>query len=97
MDTQTLTMLGSYYADRASQAFAIYKICQHGSTGISFAYAGYINIYWQLGILILVGTLGATGFTIIDSANLKRRKAKQDALSSHDDSVKQHGETNKNT
>ena len=73
-DTQTLTMLGSVYVDRATQAFAIYKICQHSSTGISFAYAGYLNLYWQLAILIVIGMCGMAGFSVVDYRNQREKR-----------------------
>ena len=37
---------------RASHAFAIQKLIYHGIKAVSFGYAGYLNFYWQLGILV---------------------------------------------
>ena len=73
-DTQTLTMLSTAYADRASQAFAIYKVCQHLSTGVSFAYAGHLSLYWQLGVLGAVGAAGFVGFAVVDRRSLRKRR-----------------------
>ncbi len=74
LESQTVSLIGSIHADRASQAFAIVKVCQHGAIGIGFAYSGYIGLYWQLGILIVFGLLGAIAYTIVDRKTRRRIK-----------------------
>ncbi len=73
-EIQTLALLGSTYSDRADYAFAVLKLCHHGSMGVGFAYAGYLTLYWQLGILFTFGTLGAVCFTFVD---VRSRRGKQ--------------------
>ncbi len=58
--------LGSVYAGEASQAFAILKLCHHASQSAAFAYAGYLDLYWQLGILCVSGATALAGFTSVD-------------------------------
>ncbi len=72
LETQALALLASVYAGgAASHAFALQKVTYHLSRGTSFAYAGYLNLYWQLGILFMTGVLGVTGFTMVDVAHRK--------------------------
>ena len=40
---------------------------------VSFAYAGYINLYWQAGILVVLGLVGFAGFTAVDVRNTQKR------------------------
>ncbi len=52
---------------------------QHSSTGISFAYAGYLDLYYQMAILVTVALVGAVGFTFVDVRNQRsKRKAKSE-------------------
>ncbi len=60
----------------STQAFAVYKICQHASSGISFAYSGYIDLFWQLGILSALALAGGAGFAWADLAH--RRQSDSD-------------------
>lgn len=74
LDGQVISLLGDIYADQASQAFTVFKICQHASQGVTFAYAGYLNLYWQLGIVIAVGFVSAIGFTKMDVTYRRKKK-----------------------
>ena len=76
METESLALLGSVYAGgRASHAFALQKVIYHGSRGVSFAYAGYLDLYWQLGILLASGMLAVVGFTKVDMAHRRQAAA----------------------
>ncbi len=66
LDTQAMGFLGLVYAHRASQAFAILKMFHHSMQSISYAYAGYLSLYWQVAILYLFGSLGGAGFIAVD-------------------------------
>ena len=70
-DVQTIALLASVYADQADFAFAIMKLCHHLCMMLGFAYAGYLTLYWQLGILLTLGLFGAVSFTAVD---VKRRE-----------------------
>ncbi len=72
-EVQTYALLGSVYANNADCAFAILKVCHHGCVGLGFSYAGFLPLYWQLGILFVLGVLGAASFTVVDFQ--ARRKA----------------------
>ncbi len=66
METQILALLGAAYPDEASHAFAVQKVVYHGAKCVSFGYVGFIDLYWQLGILVALGTLGTLTFTKVD-------------------------------
>ncbi len=74
IDTQILSLLGSVYAERSRQAFAVLKITQHGTVCTAFAYAGHLTLYWQLGILLVAGIIGAGAFTRIDLQTMKKER-----------------------
>ncbi len=73
---QTMELLASVYERRGQsrQAFAVYKTCQFGAEAVVFGYAGYMSLYWQLGIVGTVGVIAATCFTIVDVRSRKREK-----------------------
>lgn len=47
----------------------MFKICQHSSSGVSYAYSGYLSLYWQLAILTTICCVGGIGFTWVDLEN----------------------------
>ncbi len=66
--------LGTVYKERASHAFSVLKMFHHSTQSIAFAYAGYINIYWQIAILFVFGTFGTVGFAAVDIRTNRRKK-----------------------
>ncbi len=67
LNTQTMAMLATVYADgSARQAFAAFKAIQFGFAGACFAYAGYLSLHWQIGILLTMGSAGVTAFVVVD-------------------------------
>ncbi len=74
IETQTIALLGTLYSHRVDQAFAILKVCHHGGQGIAYAYAGVLNLYWQLGILFFLGTVGTAAFTRVDLRTRRRER-----------------------
>ena len=77
IETQALALLALVYADQASHAFALQKVIYHLSRGLGFAYAGYLNLYWQLGMLLVTGILGVTGFTKVDATHRRMEVAEK--------------------
>ncbi len=54
-ETTALGLLSNVFPGRqTSHAFAIQKVVYHGIKAASFGYAGYLDLYWQLGILVLL-------------------------------------------
>ncbi len=65
--TQTIALVGTIYQDQSAQGYVSYKFLSHGGIAIGFAYAGFLNLYWQLGILWAMGTLGFLLFYLTEA------------------------------
>ena len=69
-ETTALGLLSNVFPGRqASHAFSIQKVVYHGIKAASFGYAGYLDLYWQLGILVLLFFIKL--FRKLESHNLK--------------------------
>ncbi len=71
-NTQTMSLLGGIYPDQAGPAFAIFKFVQSVSAAAGFGYAGYIPLYYHIGLLWLLGTVGTFFFVKIDIQTRKK-------------------------
>ncbi len=77
METQIMALVGSVYTGKeTSHAFAVQKVVYHASKGISYGYAGYISLYWQIAILSGFAILG-TGFFVKVDLETNRRRGKE--------------------
>ncbi|XP_030750879.1 UNC93-like protein MFSD11 [Sitophilus oryzae] len=65
-NTQIYSVLGGVYASDSAAAFAIFKFTQSVAAAISFAYASYLNLYGQLGILLVSSILGTITFVWVE-------------------------------
>lgn len=61
-NTQIYSLLGDVYANNSAPAFAIFKFVQSVAAAVGFTYSSVLNIYFQLGILMLFGSVGALCF-----------------------------------
>lgn len=61
-NTQIYSLLGDVYSDNSAPAFAIFKFVQSVAAAIGFVYSSMFSIYWQTGILMVFGTVGALSF-----------------------------------
>ncbi|PIK55725.1 putative UNC93-like protein MFSD11-like [Apostichopus japonicus] len=61
-NTQIYSLLGDVYSDNSAPAFAIFKFVQSVAAALGFVYSSMLNIYWQLGILMVFGTIGSLSF-----------------------------------
>ena len=71
INTQIYYLLGKLYARDSGSAFAIFNFFMSFASAISFYYSNYLGLYIQLGILLIVGTLGSVAFSIVDHKNNK--------------------------
>ena len=80
---QTMSLVGTIYRDKSGQAFAIFKSTSHLALATGFAYAGFINLYWQISILTVVGLISFAIFLRIDLLYQKRIKEEKTLLLLH--------------
>ena len=82
-NTQVLSLLGGIYRDEAGPAFAIFKFVQCVAAAAGFVYAGYIPLYYHVGMLWVIGTVGTIVFIKIDIQTARKEKknpVEEDAL-----------------
>ncbi|KAF7270621.1 hypothetical protein GWI33_016417 [Rhynchophorus ferrugineus] len=65
-NTQIYSILGGVYASDSASAFAIFKFTQSVAAAVCFSYASYLNLYGQLGILIVSAILGTITFVLVE-------------------------------
>ena len=59
---QVQSILGGTFRDQAASAFGIYKFAQSLASCIGFSYSSFVELHWQLLIVIcfdILGTLAA--------------------------------------
>ncbi|XP_016941741.1 UNC93-like protein MFSD11 [Drosophila suzukii] len=78
-NTQIYSMLGGEYVNNAVGAFALFKFTQSVAAAISFFYSSHFGLYVQLGILVVMGTIGTIAFVIVEWG-FKRQHREQEAL-----------------
>ncbi|XP_017110456.1 UNC93-like protein MFSD11 [Drosophila elegans] len=78
-NTQIYSMLGGEYVNNAVGAFALFKFTQSVAAAISFFYSSHFGLYVQLGILVVMGTIGTIAFVFVEWG-FKRHHREQEAL-----------------
>ncbi|EDW42441.1 UNC93-like protein MFSD11 [Drosophila sechellia] len=78
-NTQIYSMLGGEYVNNAVGAFALFKFTQSVAAAISFFYSSHFGLYVQLGILVVMGTIGTIAFVFVEWG-FKRQHREQEAL-----------------
>ncbi|XP_037730204.1 UNC93-like protein MFSD11 [Drosophila subpulchrella] len=78
-NTQIYSMLGGEYVNNAVGAFALFKFTQSVAAAISFFYSSHFGLYVQLGILVVMGTIGTIAFVVVEWG-FKRQHREQEAL-----------------
>ncbi|EDV49356.1 UNC93-like protein MFSD11 [Drosophila erecta] len=78
-NTQIYSMLGGEYVNNAVGAFALFKFTQSVAAAISFFYSAHFGLYVQLGILVVMGTIGTIAFVFVEWG-FKRQHREQEAL-----------------
>ncbi len=76
-NTQTMSLLGGVYPERAGQAFAIFKFVQCIAAAAGFMYTSYIPLYIHVGLLLGLGTIGTLLFAKIDIQTRKKEKLRK--------------------
>ena len=70
-NSQTLSILGLIYRDQAAPAFALFKLVQSGSAALAFFLAGHIQLYFHLGLMLLMGGIGTFAYVIVDLKTMR--------------------------
>lgn len=65
-NTQIYSTLGGVFAHDSASAFAIFKFMQSVAAAICFFYSTVVRLYFQLGILIVLATLGTGSFCLVE-------------------------------
>ncbi|XP_017076811.1 UNC93-like protein MFSD11 [Drosophila eugracilis] len=78
-NTQIYSMLGGEYVNNAVGAFALFKFTQSVAAAISFFYSSHFGLYVQLGILVVMGTIGTIAFVFVEWG-FKRQHREQEAM-----------------
>ncbi|GLV35039.1 uncharacterized protein CBL_09520 [Carabus blaptoides fortunei] len=65
-NTQIYSTLGGVFASDSASAFAIFKFTQSVAAAICFFYATSVGLYIQLGILVVLATLGTITFCLVE-------------------------------
>ncbi|TRY62646.1 hypothetical protein TCAL_11960 [Tigriopus californicus] len=65
-NTQTMSLLGGVYPDRAGPAFAIFKFVQCVAAAVGFLYSNHLELYYQIAISLALGLIGTATFSMID-------------------------------
>ena len=77
-NTQIYAFISAVYTeDRSAPAMALYKFFQSIATMVAFFYNPFLNLNWQLLVLVVSGTIGTIGFIItevLQSRNRTRRR-----------------------
>ncbi|TSK87496.1 UNC93-like protein MFSD11 [Bagarius yarrelli] len=61
-NTQLLSIVGLVYRDDSAPAFAVFKFVQSIAAALAFFYSNYLQLHWQLLIMVLVGFAGTLSF-----------------------------------
>ncbi len=73
-NTQCLAILGILYRDNSGPAFSIYNMVKSLSAAISFFYSSYVPLYYQLGLMTVLGIIGTITFVIVDRNEMQNVK-----------------------
>lgn len=82
-NTQIYSMLGGVFVRNSIGAFALFKFTQSVAAATSFFYSSHLGLRAQLGILIVLGTLGTGCFCMVEWATKRRVKDDEDDLPSN--------------
>ncbi len=72
-NTQAITALGSVYHDKASEAFALFRLVLNLSVGVGFAYSGVLPLDWHMGVLAFACIAGTACFIKVDIDSIKQK------------------------
>lgn len=64
--TQIYSFLGAFYAKQSASAFSLYNFFQNIGAGVALVYCAYLNLGWQLLILVCTSLLGAFAFAKVN-------------------------------
>ncbi|KAK3520760.1 hypothetical protein QTP70_032333 [Hemibagrus guttatus] len=65
-NTQLLSIVGFLFHDDSAPAFAVFKFVQSIAAALAFFYSNYLQLYWQLLIMVLVGFAGTLSFFVAE-------------------------------
>ncbi|CDQ64087.1 unnamed protein product [Oncorhynchus mykiss] len=65
-NTQLYSILGRVYAEQSAPAFAIFKFIQSIFAAVAFFYSGYLQLTWQLLIMVTLGFTGTLCFFMVE-------------------------------
>ena len=73
-----------YTGDRSAPAMALYKFFQSIAAMIAFFYNPFLNLNWQLLVLVVSGTIGTVGFIITEVLQSRKRTGLGDGVIDED-------------
>ncbi|MCI4385288.1 hypothetical protein PGIGA_G00048760 [Pangasianodon gigas] len=65
-NTQLLSIVGFIFRDDSAPAFAVFKFVQSIAAALAFFYSNYLQLHWQLLIMVLVGFTGTLSFFVAE-------------------------------
>ncbi|GAA6068733.1 UNC93-like protein MFSD11 isoform X1, partial [Tachysurus ichikawai] len=65
-NTQLLSIVGFIFREDSAPAFAVFKFVQSIAAALAFFYSNYLQLYWQLLIMVLVGFTGTLSFFVAE-------------------------------
>jgi len=65
-NTQIYSIIGAIYKDDSAPGFALFKFIQSASSAIAFFYSGYVELQWQLLILVVFIVAGTVCFCMLE-------------------------------
>ncbi|XP_062507768.1 UNC93-like protein MFSD11 [Corticium candelabrum] len=71
-NTQIYSFLGDTYETNSAPAFALYKFFQSLAASISFFYSPYLDIQYQLLIMVVFAVIGSAGFINVEWSTQRR-------------------------
>ena len=68
-----MSLLGDSYKTQSTVAFAIFKSIQTLGAALAFFYSTYIQLQWQLLVLVMFSTTGTVAFCAVDRTERRYR------------------------
>lgn len=65
-NTQIYSLLMNVYSDNSVAAFALFKFVQSIGSAVAFLYSTALNLYYQLYLLVLIGTVATLCFCYVE-------------------------------
>lgn len=76
-NTQIYSMLGGDFASQSAVGFALFRFFLSVGAATSFVYSSYCGLRTHVVVLVVMGVLATTGFSIVER-RMKRRKEEDD-------------------